>query len=87
MNNMKTTDFLDEFIDALRKQLEDDEKRWGDTWLYRTRMGQELRTREKYNDYFDQFFMTNVPVPWLKLWEMLLFVGLENNILNLERLK
>jgi len=67
MNNMKTTDFLDEFIDALRKQLEDDEKRWGDTWLYRTRMGQELRTREKYNDYFDQFFMTNVPVPWLKI--------------------
>lgn len=58
---------MDEFIEALTKQLADDEKRWGDTWLYRTKEGQELRTRARYNDYFDQFIMTAAPVPWLKI--------------------
>jgi hypothetical protein len=67
MNNMKITDYIDEFVNALKKQLEDDEKRWGDTWLYRPKEGQELRTRARYNDYFDQFIMTGIPVPWLKI--------------------
>jgi len=63
----KVTDFLPEFVDALQKQLEDDEKRWGDTWLKRTRKGQEERIEDDYNNYFDMFKNANVPVPWLKV--------------------
>jgi len=33
--NMKTWEFLSEFIEALKKQLESDDKRWGNTWLQR----------------------------------------------------
>lgn len=67
MNNMKVTDFMNDFVEALTKQLEEDENRWGDTWIARTREGQELRTRVKFNDYYDQFVMKGIPVPWLKI--------------------
>lgn len=72
MNNEQTpehfvTDFLDEFTRALRKQLEDDYLRWGDTWLHRTKKGQESRTRKCFDDYFDQFEQAEIPVPWLKI--------------------
>lgn len=64
---MKVTDFMDEFIVALAEQLAEDEKRWGDTWLHRTRKGQELRTRKSFDDKWDQFENAGVPVPWLKM--------------------
>ena len=61
------TDFLDEFKDALFDQLISDYKRWGNTWLKRTKEGQELRTRKRFDDYFDQFEEAGTPVPWLKI--------------------
>lgn len=64
---MKLWDFLPEFIDALTKQLKSDDLVWGDTWLKRPIEGQELRTRETFRDYFDQFENSGVPVPWLKV--------------------
>jgi hypothetical protein len=60
-------DFMNEFSDALKEQLETDEKRWGDTWLERTRLGQEDRTICEFNDYFDQWKNTNTPISWLKV--------------------
>ena len=51
---MKVTDFLPQLVSSLTEQLEDDEKRWGDTWLKRTRKGQELRTRKTFEDYLSE---------------------------------
>lgn len=64
---MKFLDFLPEFVDALTKQLENDQKRWGDTWLNRPRIGQEERIFARYRDYYDQFLYSDNPIPWLKV--------------------
>jgi hypothetical protein len=63
----KVWDFLPELLDALRAQLESDDKRWGDTWLKRTREGQEERTIKSFNDKFDQYLHAKSPIPWLKM--------------------
>ena len=60
-------DFLPEIVDQLHKQLEDDEKRWGNTWKTRPAYGQELRAYQRLNDYFDQWKNKGVPIPWLKV--------------------
>ena len=64
---MKTWDFLPEFMQALEEQLKKDDIRWGDTWLKRTRAGQEERTWENYKNKFDQYFNAGVPIPWIKI--------------------
>lgn len=64
---MNAWEFVPEFAKELEKQLRDDGARWGDTWLKRTRKGQEARTRNTFNDYFDQFEQGGTPVPWLKI--------------------
>jgi hypothetical protein len=63
----KLIEFLPEFTEALKQQIEEDDKRWGDTWLNRTRKGQEGRIEDDYNNYFDQYRNADVPVPWLKV--------------------
>ena len=63
----KLRDYLPEFIEALEKQLDEDDKRWGDTWKERPIEGQELRTEARYNDYFAQFKHAGIPVPWMKV--------------------
>ena len=60
-------DYLPGFVEALTEQLESDQKRWGDTWIMRTREGQEQRIEDDYHNYFDQFNHAGVPVPWLKV--------------------
>ncbi len=64
---MKLWDFLPELTTELEKQLREDEERWGDTWLKRTRKGQTERTIKTFRDYFDQYEEAGVPVPWLKI--------------------
>ena len=64
---VKLHQFLPEFVKALEIQLKEDEIRWGDTWLHRTRSGQEQRIQDDYNNYFDQFNNADIPVPWLKV--------------------
>ena len=61
---MRVTDFLDEFVDALRKDLERGEEKWGDTWLHRTREGQEGRIKQYYLDHFDRFEHAGQPMKW-----------------------
>ena len=46
----KLVDYLPEFTEALARQLEEDEKRWGDTWKHRSRDGQEMRTKVRFDD-------------------------------------
>ena len=67
MENPHVYDFVDEMAEALKTQLKEDEKVWGDTWLHRTKEGQEGRIREEFDNYFDQFDYADVPVPWLKI--------------------
>jgi hypothetical protein len=58
---MKTTDYLPEFMEAFKAKLEADEVRWGDTWLKRTREGQEERTIKSTNDRFDKYLNGGQP--------------------------
>jgi len=64
---MKLWEVLPEFMKALEEQLKEDDTRWGETWLKRTRQGQELRTKETFRDYFDQFENSGTPINWLKV--------------------
>jgi hypothetical protein len=66
-NDITVLDFLGEFIDAFRSQLEDDQARWGDTWLHRTRKGQEDRIYNDYQDYWAHYEYGDQPIPWLKV--------------------
>ena len=76
---MKPSDFLAEFVDALTLQLEDDNKRWGGTWLQRLPEGQEVRIWEHIQTYFDQFRNANVPIPWLKVAGLALIAFTRDN--------
>jgi len=67
MDKPKITDFIPELVEALEKELTEAEKRWGDTWLNRTRKGQEGRDEKRFQDYFDQFKYNGIPVPWLSI--------------------
>lgn len=58
----RVIDFLDEFIEAVKADLERGEKRWGDTWLKRTIAGQDERFRQYFNDRFDRAINGNEPV-------------------------
>lgn len=44
-----------------------DDPRWGDTWLKRTRKGQEERTIGNYRDKFDKFLNGGQPIDWLAI--------------------
>lgn len=64
---MKVEDFLYEFVEALKEQLDDDHTRWGDTWLHRSKGGQELRVKAVFDNYFDSWMYAGENVPWLKI--------------------
>ncbi len=59
--------YFTQFVAALRRQLEEDDARWGDTWMGRPLEGQEERTKARFQDYFDQYEAAGTPVPWLKV--------------------
>ena len=64
-DNILLEDYVDEFAELLKEQLRQDRQRWGDTWRHRSREGQELRIRARYNDYFDQFENGERLVNWM----------------------
>jgi hypothetical protein len=65
---MKVKDFVNDFAEALSEHLEkQDEPRWGDTWLKRTREGQEQRTWDNYKNKFDKYFNAGQPIDWLSI--------------------
>jgi len=67
LNDVLVADFIEEFAQALREQLQKDYERWGDTWRRRSRDGQEQRAFARFEDYLDQFNNAGVPMPWLKI--------------------
>lgn len=58
-------DYLPEFMEALKIQLESDKERWGDTWKKRPIEGQEDRTKQTFANYFDKFENAGKPINWL----------------------
>jgi len=50
----RVKDFLSEFVVDLETQLEDDERRWGDTWKKRDIEGQAIRLKVWVKDMFDR---------------------------------
>ena len=48
-------DFVDESAKELVKQLASDHERWGNTWRYRPREGQEERGFATFDNYLDRF--------------------------------
>jgi hypothetical protein len=64
---MKLWDFMDELVSAFVEKLKNDEKRWGDTWLKRTRKGQEERTIHNFRDKFDKYLNGGQPIDWLAI--------------------
>lgn len=66
----KTTDFLNEFTEALRQQLEEDHERWADTWLERGLVWKGVTQEERFaawvEDGIAEHFVDGEPLPWLK---------------------
>jgi len=64
---MKTWDFIEEFTEYLKtdfvEKLKQDDVRWGDTWLKRTRAGQEDRLCESLRNRIDKYQNAEVVDP------------------------
>lgn len=64
----KIWECVPEFSKALAEHLENkDDPRWGDTWLKRTREGQEQRTINNFRDKFDKYLNGSQPIDWLAI--------------------
>ena len=63
----RVIDYLPDAIPALIEQLKQDETRWHDTWLKRTRKGQEDRTYQDFARYYTEWLRDHKPIPWLKI--------------------
>ncbi len=59
--------FKNEFIPKMLAQMDYDQKRWGDSWLFQPLAGQEESISEHFNEYFDFFEQFGKKVPWLKV--------------------
>lgn len=63
----KLWEFLPELMDAMTATLKEAEKRWGDTWLKRTRNGQEERTIAATINRFDKYRYGGQPLDYLAI--------------------
>jgi hypothetical protein len=63
---VRTVDYLDEFVVELKKQLESDYGRWGDSWLCQPE-GQEKFCIWKFIQYYEASRLRSEPMPWLKI--------------------
>ena len=67
MSKKTLVEFLPETFEQVTEQLKNDEKRWGDTWKHRARLGQKKRVFDRFTDYFDRYRFAGEPIPWLKV--------------------
>jgi len=72
-------DFMSEFTEALRVQLEDDERRWGNTWQHREIGNQEERIYNEYRAYYDQWKFGGNDIPWLKIAGLAMIAWIREN--------
>lgn len=80
----KTWDYIEEFTEALKCQLQLDDTKWGDTWKKRIIGGQETRIFNDIQNYRDQFENANKPVPWLKVAGLALIAWIREKEANNE---
>ena len=66
-DEIKLESYVPEAAEELVKQLASDHERWGNTWWYRPREGQEGRAFATFDNYRDQFEHAGVAMPWLKV--------------------
>lgn len=64
---MKIWEILPEVIKAMETHFRVDDVEWGDTWLKRTRRGQEERTINNMQNKFDKYLNANQPIDWLAI--------------------
>jgi hypothetical protein len=76
---MHVWDFLPQFTQALKEQLENDEKVWGNTWQHRDIGNQNERIYAKFQDYHDQWENGNNSIPWLKIAGLALIAWIREN--------
>lgn len=70
MKNRKpnlTEYFEKEFVPKMLKQMEEDQKKHGNTWLERPRNGQEQRIFLNIEQYFENYLAERDAMPWLKV--------------------
>ena len=64
--NPRVIDYLDEFVEALKQELEEAEERWGNTWLARDKDNQVDRIFERHDEYSD-WLDGDSDFPWLSV--------------------
>jgi hypothetical protein len=73
MTNPKVSDYLPEIFEAMKKRLDEDDKKWGPEWLRRP-----IRANEEFKDqeirilgdimrYYQNWIDNDVPIPWEKI--------------------
>lgn len=72
-------EFLDIFGEALAVQLDEDAERYGDTWLERSRVGQEERILDRLDEYATAYDRLDQPVPWLKIAGLAMIAWIREN--------
>ena len=60
-------ELLPDTMSIMGDQLRVDQKRWGDTWKYRTLEGQDQRMAARFQDYIDQLNNAGTPLPYEKI--------------------
>ena len=64
---MRVVDFLDEFVEALEKDLLKGEEKYGDTWLERDRENQISRILNTHDAYYDRYEREGGNFPWVSV--------------------
>ena len=64
-------EYLPEFIDELRTQINSDNERWGDTWKERGLIWNNLTQEERFYSWMEEKYIAykydDKPFPWLKV--------------------
>jgi len=75
----RLTQFIFKFAEALYKQLETDQRRWGDEWRQRPKEGQEDRIYSRLEQYWVEFSREGMPIPWLKIAGLAMIAWVRDN--------
>lgn len=67
MGELLLIKWLPELMEALARQLERDEERWGDEWRHRPIAGQVSRTFQRIVSYWIDYCWDRKAFPWLKV--------------------
>ncbi len=67
MSENPLIEWLPELMEALKAQLESDEKRWGDEWRHRPVKAQARRTYARIREYLGEWPAGGLCLPWLKV--------------------